>query len=266
MTTAGGVALPRGPLRERASLRGDSRLDGLQGGLDLPQRCAVTSGRAALVQALRLLGLQPGHAVLAPSFHGPTLAAPVVRLQAPPVFIALGADGLPDLASVQAHHSQSGARVLLWQWLPQAQAARIRRRHSQAALSIWPARHDDRSDAAPTGARALWAEDCGRAEPCVSPVWVDDTEPVYQRLRREGHAVLHWDRRWPGAPADGAPGDADDTGGALERYADLECRGWKERVGTALAPGAALTAFYRGLLETLSGQGRAWRSSAAIWS
>ncbi len=358
MTTTGGVALPRGPLLERASWRGDSRLDGPQGVLDLPQRCAVTSGRAALVQALRLLDLQPGHAVLAPSFHCPTLAAPVGRLQAHPVFFALGADGLPDLASVQAHQAQSGARVLvvshhfglalslspvrqwcdehgvlppedcahaLWgmagerpvghrddiatanitkflplaeggllgsaptddsgdaaaaamlsrcdmgrgesrrpafsellrQWLPQAEAARTRLRHSRAAPSIWPARPDDRAEAAPTGARALWAEDCGRAVPYVFPVWADDPGPVYQRLRREGHAVLHWDRRWPGAPADGTPGDADDIGGAIERYADLECRGWKGRVGPALAPGAALTAFYRGLLEKLSGQGRA---------
>jgi hypothetical protein len=55
------------------------------------------SGRSALVLALELLGVRPGDGVLVPTYHCPTMIAPVERLGAKPVFYPLDSGGLPDM-------------------------------------------------------------------------------------------------------------------------------------------------------------------------
>ncbi len=59
---------------------------------------AVSSGRAAIVHALRLLDIGGGDSVLVPTYHCPTLVAPVLLLGAKPVFYPLVAPGVPDLS------------------------------------------------------------------------------------------------------------------------------------------------------------------------
>lgn len=64
---------------------------------DLPHTRLLTSGRAALFAAMKALGLQAGDGVLAPSYHCPTLVAPLRAAGATVQFYPLGPDGLPKL-------------------------------------------------------------------------------------------------------------------------------------------------------------------------
>lgn len=67
---------------------------------DLPHTRQLTSGRAALFAAMQALGLRPGDVVLAPSYHCPTLIAPLRAAGAAVQFYPLGADGLPALGAI----------------------------------------------------------------------------------------------------------------------------------------------------------------------
>lgn len=79
---------------------GGDRAAGLPAVDDLPHRRLLTSGRAALFAAMKALGVQPGDGVLAPSYHCPTLVAPLRAAGATVQFYPLGADGLPALDAV----------------------------------------------------------------------------------------------------------------------------------------------------------------------
>jgi dTDP-4-amino-4,6-dideoxygalactose transaminase/glycosyltransferase involved in cell wall biosynthesis len=70
------------------------------------------SGRAAIVLALRVLGVQPGDKVLVPTYHCPTMIAPVVQAGARPMFYPITASGAPDLEWL-ARADLVGARVIL---------------------------------------------------------------------------------------------------------------------------------------------------------
>ncbi len=67
---------------------------------DLPHQRLLTSGRAALFAALQALGVKPGDGVLAPSYHCPTLVAPLRAAGAAVQFYPLGPDGLPALDAI----------------------------------------------------------------------------------------------------------------------------------------------------------------------
>lgn len=64
---------------------------------ELPHTRRLSSGRAALWAAMQALALQPGEVVLAPSYHCPTLVAPLRAAGAKVVFYALDGRGLPQL-------------------------------------------------------------------------------------------------------------------------------------------------------------------------
>lgn len=64
---------------------------------DLPHGRLLTSGRAALWAALQALGVGAGDTVLAPSYHCPTLVAPLRATGAAVQFYPLDAEGLPQL-------------------------------------------------------------------------------------------------------------------------------------------------------------------------
>lgn len=68
---------------------------------DLPHRAHLTSGRAALRAALRQLGLPPGSTVLTPTYHCPTMVAPVIAEGLVPSYFPIGADGLPLLQAIE---------------------------------------------------------------------------------------------------------------------------------------------------------------------
>jgi perosamine synthetase len=61
----------------------------------------TTSGRAAIALALRELGAGPGSKVLVPTYHCPTMIAPVVRADAQPLFYPITASGGVDLEWLQ---------------------------------------------------------------------------------------------------------------------------------------------------------------------
>lgn len=103
--------LPRGPVLDWASLSGP-RLAGLPAVDDLPHQLPTTSGRAALFQALRALALPPGSAVLVPSYHCPTMVAPVVHAGLRPVFYGLDAYAAPRLEALDTA-ALAGVRALL---------------------------------------------------------------------------------------------------------------------------------------------------------
>ena len=81
------------------NLRGE-RSAGLPAVDDLPHTRLLTSGRAALFAAMKALGVQPGDSVLAPSYHCPTLVAPLRAAGAAVQFYPLGPDGLPALDAI----------------------------------------------------------------------------------------------------------------------------------------------------------------------
>ena len=93
-------AMPRGPVLGWASFAGP-RAAGVTSVDALPHRAFATSGRAAIYQALRQLQLPAGNAVLVPTYHCPTMVAPVVQADLQPLFFAIDASGLPDLASIE---------------------------------------------------------------------------------------------------------------------------------------------------------------------
>ncbi len=64
---------------------------------DLPHQQLLTSGRAALYQALQQLLPAARRRVLVPGFHCPTMVSPIVQASLQPQFYALAANGLPDV-------------------------------------------------------------------------------------------------------------------------------------------------------------------------
>lgn len=91
--------LPRGPVLGWASFAG-RRAASLPSVQDLPHVALTSSGRAAIFQALRLLALPANAKVLVPTYHCPTIVAPVLLAGLRPVFYAVRADGRPGLANL----------------------------------------------------------------------------------------------------------------------------------------------------------------------
>lgn len=104
------MALPRAPVVSRQSPRDWWEGPRPAGVLTLPHLRSTSSGRAALWHAIRLAretreALSPEAAlgVLVPTYHPRTLIAPVVAQGLRPDFYPLMADGLPDVAALDAH-------------------------------------------------------------------------------------------------------------------------------------------------------------------
>lgn len=68
----------------------------------LPHRRYTTSGRAALHAALLQMRLPAGRGVLVPTYHCPTMIAPVIEAGLQPLYYPLDADGLPALERIDA--------------------------------------------------------------------------------------------------------------------------------------------------------------------
>lgn len=78
--------------------------------LDLPHRVYTRSGRSAIALALQITGVRPGERVLVPTYHCPTMIAPVERVGAIPVFYPLDWDGMPKMPPTL---ETSGIRAML---------------------------------------------------------------------------------------------------------------------------------------------------------
>jgi perosamine synthetase len=103
--------LPRLPILSWSAFKG-ARHGGVPSLLDAQQLVYTQSGRAAIALALRLLAVGPGDRVLVPTFHCPTMIAPVVAAGAEPVFYALDATGYPSMDHLHSLGSKP-ARAML---------------------------------------------------------------------------------------------------------------------------------------------------------
>jgi perosamine synthetase len=91
--------LPKGPVLGWSSFRA-AGLPQLACVENLPNVALLTSGRAAIYQALLQLNLPPGSGVLVPTYHCPTIVAPVLLARLKVQYFGIGADGLPALDSL----------------------------------------------------------------------------------------------------------------------------------------------------------------------
>ena len=109
-----GPALPRGPVLDWCSLSG-GRVADLPAIDQAPAQLLTISGRAALGLALKALKLPAGSKVLVPTYHCPTMIAPVLYAGLKPEFYALGDDALPRLDHLGhlGNQAASGARVII---------------------------------------------------------------------------------------------------------------------------------------------------------
>lgn len=100
------------------------------------------------------------------------------------------------MALEPAHSALTLACRFVAKRMPRRRIAQYRRENYRAlveALSgiagLWPLRPDLPGDAVPY----------------VFPLWVDEPDPGYQRLRSQGIPIFRWDRLWPTTPR--LPGD-----------------------------------------------------------
>ncbi len=107
----GDMSIPRTPVFGWASLTG-AREAPTPCLLSLPGLHYTTSGRASILLALEALGIGPGDHVLLPTYHCPTMVAPVVHRGATPVFYPIDERGTPHLEWIAAQ-DLCGVRALL---------------------------------------------------------------------------------------------------------------------------------------------------------
>ncbi len=104
-------AIPRLPVLGWTSFRG-AKNAALPCVLQNEGVLLTTSGRAALLLAFEHLKLRAGDKVLLPTYHCPTMVAPVVALGGVPVFYPLGSKGEPRLEGL-SDDDLRGTRILL---------------------------------------------------------------------------------------------------------------------------------------------------------
>jgi perosamine synthetase len=92
---------PKGPVLGWSSLRREDAPN-IPSVEDLPHTVFTTSGRSAIYQALLLLQLPPASVVLVPTYHCPTMVAPVLLAGHQPRYFGIRADGLPDTDRIDA--------------------------------------------------------------------------------------------------------------------------------------------------------------------
>lgn len=112
LTAASCPPLPRSPILDWSSFR-IVDAPGIASVNDLPHRVFTTSGRAAIYQALLQLRLPAQSGVLVPTYHCPTMVAPVILAGLTPLFFPLTTNGLPDLESIPASTSRRCKAMLV---------------------------------------------------------------------------------------------------------------------------------------------------------
>lgn len=104
--------LPRGPVLDWSSFQ---RVDapGVPSIESLAHTAFTTSGRAAIYQALLQLKLPAGSTVLVPTYHCPTMVAPVLLAQLEVAYFGLQPNGLPDLGGIPAELANKSRAMLV---------------------------------------------------------------------------------------------------------------------------------------------------------
>jgi len=103
--------LPRLPLFGWSAFVG-ARQSGLPCILDQPHVVFTSSGRGAIALALRDLDVREGDRVLVPTYHCPTMIAPIAALGATPLFFPLDEKGTPRIAEL-AKRDLSRVRAMI---------------------------------------------------------------------------------------------------------------------------------------------------------
>jgi dTDP-4-amino-4,6-dideoxygalactose transaminase len=104
--------VPRLPVLGWNSIALRARRPGLAAVSDARDFKFVSSGRAAIFLALEALGVRRGDRILVPTYHCPTMIAPVVLLGATPVFYPIEPTAAPNLDWLHAA-DMSGIKALL---------------------------------------------------------------------------------------------------------------------------------------------------------
>lgn len=122
-------AIPRLPVLGWGTLQGkySAKLDCL---LDRQQLNYTTSGRAAILLALEMLGIEAGDQILVPTYHCPTMVAPIVALGAQPIFYPINDSGGADLGWLEAVRGSSIKAILVAHYFGRPQAMRQLRQWS----------------------------------------------------------------------------------------------------------------------------------------
>jgi perosamine synthetase len=104
--------LPRSPVLDWSSFSpmGRSSIASIE---RLPNRAFTTSGRGAIYHALKQLRLPAGATVLVPSYHCPTMVAPVLLANLKVAYYGLRADGLPKLDTIDAATASAAGAILV---------------------------------------------------------------------------------------------------------------------------------------------------------
>ncbi|MEO8118244.1 MAG: DegT/DnrJ/EryC1/StrS family aminotransferase [Rhodoferax sp.] len=114
-------ALPKGPVFGWSSFQ-LTDAPGIPSVEDLPHIAFTTSGRSAIYQVLLQLQLPPHSAVLVPTYHCPTMVAPVILADHQPVYFGIRADGLPDLLSIDLAMAQPARAMIVSHYFGLAQS------------------------------------------------------------------------------------------------------------------------------------------------
>ena len=125
MTAEG--SFPRGPVLDWATLRGTSFAD-IPSLSDTGHQLLTTSGRAALYLALVASGLPAGGRVLVPTYHCPTMVAPVLRAGGQVEFYPTGSNGLPDLDLLESQASERAHAMVVSHFFGRTQSLALVRR------------------------------------------------------------------------------------------------------------------------------------------
>lgn len=120
-TQASRPLIPLAPILSAASFRRAAPLR-LPTLLDAGQARLVTSGRVAIALALREMGVGPGHEVLVPAWHSPSMIPPVLWRGATPVFYRLGPNAAVDLDDIASKIGPATRAVMVTHYFgfPQA--------------------------------------------------------------------------------------------------------------------------------------------------
>lgn len=119
---------PRAPILDWSSFK-IVDAPGLCSVEDLAHTTFTTSGRAAIFHAVLQLQLPPASTVLVPSYHCPTMVAPVILANFKVAYFGLRADGLPNLDTIDAATASKSKAMLVSHYFGLA--------HSLAEVRQW---------------------------------------------------------------------------------------------------------------------------------
>lgn len=115
--------LPKGPVFGWSNLRIEDA-PGIPSVEDLRNIAFTTSGRAAIYQALLQAQIAPDSIVLVPTYHCPTMIAPVLLADCKPAYFGIREDGLPDLLNVDSMIGVQARAMIVSHYFGLAQSLR----------------------------------------------------------------------------------------------------------------------------------------------